>query len=289
MPPTKGLRVTGIVRRAAVAAVLLAAPIGLGGGQASAAGASVASTVTARGELRSLAAPPGRATPPGRTSAPGLLGGAAAGAPLGGAVADPPPLSAAAAAPRVESKPPAAAKPAPTKSAPTKPASKKSTPPKPARPAAKKSTPAKRASTKPPAATGPSIGSSSGFSAVESQVIALTNAARAAHGCAPLRADSRLGAAARAHSADMAAHGYFSHVSPNGATFRSRAAAAGYSAAMGENIAWGWPTATVVMEQWMNSPPHRANIENCAAVAVGVGVAYRADGTPFWTQEFGRV
>jgi uncharacterized protein YkwD len=123
---------------------------------------------------------------------------------------------------------------------------------------------------------------------MESQVIALTNAARAAHGCGALRPDSRLGAAARAHSADMAAHGYFSHVSPNGATFTMRAAAAGYTAAMGENIAWGWPTASVVTDQWMNSPPHRANIENCGAVAIGVGLAYRADGTAFWTQMFGR-
>jgi uncharacterized protein YkwD len=44
-----------------------------------------------------------------------------------------------------------------------------------------------------------------------------------------------------------------------------------------------------VADGWINSPGHKANILNCGSVAVGVGLAYKADGTPYWTQDFGRV
>jgi uncharacterized protein YkwD len=126
-------------------------------------------------------------------------------------------------------------------------------------------------------------------STVESQVVALTNQQRAAHGCGALRVDGRLVAAARAHSTDMVTHNFFSHTGSDGSTFVTRAARAGYANASAENIAWGWRTAQIVVDQWMNSPGHRANILNCANVAVGVGLVTKADGTPYWTQDFGRV
>ena len=61
----------------------------------------------------------------------------------------------------------------------------------------------------------------------------------------------------------------------------------GTSGPLGENVAVGYPTAEAVMAGWMNSPGHRANILNCAARAMGVGVATGADGRLYWTQVFG--
>ena len=120
----------------------------------------------------------------------------------------------------------------------------------------------------------------------ESAVIRLTNKARATAGCAPLVFDARLRTAARRHSTDMAIHDYFSHTSRNGDTFADRIEAAGYPHPGAENIARGYETATEVMEGWMDSPGHRANILNCGLHAIGVGVHFGAGG-PWWTQDFG--
>jgi uncharacterized protein YkwD len=130
---------------------------------------------------------------------------------------------------------------------------------------------------------------STGQTSTESQVITLVNQQRAKVGCVALRYDVRLRTAAYNHSVDMAAHNYFDHTGSDGSTFVTRVQAAGYSAALGENIAWGWRTPADVMNAWMNSAPHKANILNCAARAIGVGMAKKADGTPYWTQEFGTV
>jgi uncharacterized protein YkwD len=132
------------------------------------------------------------------------------------------------------------------------------------------------------------VADSGAYSSIEDQVIALTNQQRAANGCAALRTDSRLTVAARAHSTDMVTHNFFSHTGSDGSDFVTREARAGYSAASAENIAWGWSTAEIVVREWMNSPGHRANILNCGNVAVGVGLVKKADGTPYWTQDFGR-
>jgi uncharacterized protein YkwD len=126
------------------------------------------------------------------------------------------------------------------------------------------------------------------FATLEAQVITLTNNQRVANGCGALRTDSRLTAAARAHSADMVTNNMFSHTGTDGSDFVARETRAGYSAASAENIAWGYPTAQAVVDGWMNSPGHRANILNCGSVAVGVGVAKKADGTLYYTQDFGR-
>ncbi|MEK8172713.1 CAP domain-containing protein [Streptomyces sp. M19] len=54
----------------------------------------------------------------------------------------------------------------------------------------------------------------------------------------------------------------------------------------GENIARGQATAQAVMDSWMNSPGHRANILNCEYRTLGVGAHFAPDG-PWWTQDFG--
>ena len=79
----------------------------------------------------------------------------------------------------------------------------------------------------------------------------------------PLAWDNALGAAAWDHSTDMAQQDYFSHTSLDGRQFNQRIAAAGYPYSTGgENIACGYSTPQAVMNGWMNSSGHRANILN---------------------------
>jgi uncharacterized protein YkwD len=125
-----------------------------------------------------------------------------------------------------------------------------------------------------------------GMSALEQRVLALTNTQRGKHGCAPLRGNSRLANAARAHSTDMAVHKYFDHNSQDGTSPWTRIKRAGYTQPGAENIAMGQPTPAAVMQSWMNSPGHRANILNCKLKALGVGV-HTGSGGPWWTQDFG--
>lgn len=121
------------------------------------------------------------------------------------------------------------------------------------------------------------------------QVVNLTNAQRVKHGCPRVRVNTALARSAILHSRDMATRNYFSHTSPGGRNFVTRARLSGYKYAMSENIAWGQTTPAAVMNAWLKSPGHRANIMNCKAKSVGVGVAYNRRGVPYWTQVFGRV
>ena len=124
---------------------------------------------------------------------------------------------------------------------------------------------------------------------LEAKAIELTNAQRVANGCKAMRTDAKLTAAARAHSTDMVNGNFFSHTGSDGSSFVQREGKAGYTTgASAENIAWGYPTAEAVVTGWMNSAGHRANILNCSSLAVGVGVVRKADGTVYWTQDFGR-
>lgn len=117
------------------------------------------------------------------------------------------------------------------------------------------------------------------------QVVALTDRARANAGCAALRVDAELTAAAQGHSDDMSAHGYFAHDGQDGRTFSDRITAEGYPSPGGENIAQGQLDAQEVVTAWLNSPGHRRNIEDCSFTTIGVGLA-GAD--RYWTQDFGR-
>ncbi len=116
------------------------------------------------------------------------------------------------------------------------------------------------------------------------QVLAVTNTERSKAGCAPVTLDDRLARAAQLHSEDMSANDYFSHTGLNGSTFVDRAEAQGYPSPGAENIAQGQSSAASVMQAWMNSPGHRANILNCSLKTLGVGVV-TSDWT--WTQVFG--
>jgi uncharacterized protein YkwD len=119
------------------------------------------------------------------------------------------------------------------------------------------------------------------------QVVALVNQQRAAGGCGPVAVNAKLTQAAQLHSEDQAAHNTMSHTGSDGSSPWDRTKRAGYPNAIGENVAAGYRDAEAVMTGWMNSPGHRANIMNCSAKAIGVGVAKSSGGTIYWTQDFG--
>lgn len=121
---------------------------------------------------------------------------------------------------------------------------------------------------------------------VEAEVLKLVNEERVAAGCSPVAANSALSKLARSFSQDMASRGYFDHTDPDGDTPWDRAASLGIPDLGGENIARGQATAEAVMNAWMNSPGHKANILNCDFKTLGVGV-HLGDGGPWWTQDFG--
>lgn len=121
------------------------------------------------------------------------------------------------------------------------------------------------------------------------EVTALTNERRMLAGCDTLTVEYELLVASVRQSHYMAATGDFSHFGWRGSTLLARSRAAGYQDVAGENIAWGFSTAAEVVDAWMASPEHRANIMNCGARAIGVGVQRSANGTYYWTQVFGWV
>ncbi|MGW7082865.1 CAP domain-containing protein [Streptomyces sp. NPDC054871] len=119
-------------------------------------------------------------------------------------------------------------------------------------------------------------------------VLRLTNAERTAAGLRPLSPDPLLTVAAQGHSADMIARAFYSHTSPEGGEPWHRASAAGSThRAIGENIACGQRTPAEVVDGWMNSPGHRANILKPSFTHLGVGFAGGGSAGTYWTQLFG--
>ncbi|ROQ35188.1 RNA polymerase sigma factor (sigma-70 family) [Streptomyces sp. PanSC19] len=179
--------------------------------------------------------------------------------------------------------------PKPSRPAPT--ASRTSPPPRPTRTAAPSTASAPRPTrthTTSGSAAGSGSGSSSGSGSgsAQEQVIELVNAERAKAGCGPLTEHPLLTEAAQGHSDDMAARDFFDHTDPDGDGPGERITAAGYAwSSYGENIAKGQTTAAEVMDSWMHSPGHRANILNCGFKEIGVGL--HTSGGPYWTQAFG--
>ncbi|MBA0051794.1 CAP domain-containing protein [Streptomyces sp. AJS327] len=126
----------------------------------------------------------------------------------------------------------------------------------------------------------------SGESAAEAEVLRLVNDERAKAGCPRVTADPELAELAGDFSQDMARRGFFSHTTPDGKSPWDRAEESGITGLGGENIARGQANARSVMDSWMNSPGHRANILNCDYRTLGVGTHF-AEGGPWWTQDFG--
>lgn len=126
-----------------------------------------------------------------------------------------------------------------------------------------------------------------GIKAQESEVVRLVNVERSKHGLQLLKENWELSRVARYKSADMAKLGYFSHTSPTyGSPFTMMENFGIRFTSAGENIAMGQRTPQEVMNAWMNSPGHRANILSPSFSQIGVGLAKNANGTAYWTQMF---
>ena len=121
------------------------------------------------------------------------------------------------------------------------------------------------------------------------QMLSLVNAERVAAGCAAVRLDTRLSAAATKHSQDMATKNFFSHTGSDGSNFVTRIQREGYPRPRSENIAAGNTAVAATFRQWMNSAGHRRNILDCTAKDMGLGVATNSGSRyrTYWTQVFG--
>ena len=124
----------------------------------------------------------------------------------------------------------------------------------------------------------------SSVTSFEQEVIRLVNVERAKVGLSALTYDWQLSRVARIKSQDMKDNKYFSHTSPTyGSPFQMMKSFGITYRTAGENIARGQATPAAVVNAWMNSSGHRANILNSSFTHIGVG--YVADGKS-WTQMF---
>jgi uncharacterized protein YkwD len=121
------------------------------------------------------------------------------------------------------------------------------------------------------------------LSSLEQGVLADINALRRDHGLAPLRLSSRLSAAARQHSNEMAARGYFSHDSVNGSSFDRRIAryypmGGSHYWSVGENLLWSSPDVdpSGALNMWWNSPEHRKNMLTARWREIGLSAVHVA-------------
>ena len=121
-------------------------------------------------------------------------------------------------------------------------------------------------------------------SSYESEVIRLVNEIRQQNGLRPLAANWELSRVARYKYQDMRDNGYISHNSPTYGTPFQMLSAFGLSyRTAGENIAKGYASPQAVVNGWMNSSGHRANILNASYTQIGVGYV---SGGNYWTQLF---
>lgn len=117
------------------------------------------------------------------------------------------------------------------------------------------------------------------------KVIELVNIERAKEGLPALAYDATVEKAAlvRAKESEVS----FSHTRPDGSSFTTALTEQGISyRRAGENIAWGQKTPEEVVNAWMNSAGHRANIMNEAFTKIGVGYYQNAQGVNYWSQLF---
>jgi uncharacterized protein YkwD len=118
---------------------------------------------------------------------------------------------------------------------------------------------------------------------IRAAVLCLHNKERSARGLVPLKENAKLRKAAKGHSDNMVAKGFFDHTAPDGTDMVDRILGTGYGAgqgwSLGENIAWGTgnlATAREIQEAWMRSPGHKANILRRQFREIGIGIAVGA-------------
>lgn len=116
------------------------------------------------------------------------------------------------------------------------------------------------------------------------EIVTLVNAERAKEGLSPLTLNLQVSAAAQVRSSEIVSS--FSHTRPDGSSFVTALQEQNISyRRAGENIAWGQKSPTEVMNSWMNSSGHRANIMNSHFTTIGVGY-YSVNGANYWCQLF---
>ncbi|MFT8319148.1 MAG: CAP domain-containing protein [Sporolactobacillus sp.] len=160
--------------------------------------------------------------------------------------------------------------------------------PTPAKPAPSESGSSSPAPSSEPAEPSSQPSTNSQMNAYENKVVELTNDQRVKAGLKPLQSNNNtLARMARDKSQDMANKNYFDHQSPTyGSPFdMMKQYGISYSYA-GENIAAGQKTPEEVVDGWMNSPGHRANILNANFTTIGVGYVQGGSYGSYWTQEF---
>ena len=118
---------------------------------------------------------------------------------------------------------------------------------------------------------------------IRAAVLCLHNKERSARGLTPLKENAKLRKAAKGHSDNMVAKGFFDHTAPDGTDMVDRILGAGYARgqgwSLGENIAWGTgplATAAAIHRSWMRSPGHKANILRRQFREIGIGIALGA-------------
>lgn len=117
------------------------------------------------------------------------------------------------------------------------------------------------------------------------QVAALVNEARVKAGLNTLEIDPKVMAAADVRAGEIQQS--FSHTRPNGSSFATTLKEQGVSySGSGENIAWGQQTPRQVMDSWMSSSGHRANILEPKFKYIGVGYEKDSRGRTHWVQLF---
>jgi len=135
---------------------------------------------------------------------------------------------------------------------------------------------------------GPGTGGGSQAASVTDRVLELVNAERTSRGLAALTRNTRLDAAAQAHADDMADNKFFDHTGSDGSDPGSRATAAGYAwTAIAESIGLGDVNAEDIVNGWMNSPGHRANILSTIYTETGIAINDSGVATT-WVQVFCR-
>jgi uncharacterized protein YkwD len=139
----------------------------------------------------------------------------------------------------------------------------------------------------PPSATATTVPATVGNPRFEQQVVALINNERRHGHCPALRVDGKLRAAARSHSADMATHNFVGPTGTDGSSALERMQKAGYPQGLSELVARGGDNPQAVVRSWTRDRTDRAELLDCGARAIGVGVAFRGR-TAYWTADFGR-
>lgn len=145
-----------------------------------------------------------------------------------------------------------------------------------------------RPSTSTPSTSTPSVStpsqSTTANSSYAAQVVSLVNAERAKQGLPALTVNTKVQQAAQTRAGELKTS--FAHTRPNGASCFTALTEAGVSySRAGENIAYGQSTPEAVVQAWMNSSGHRANILSSSFTTIGVGYTV-VNGTAYWAQLF---